>query len=460
MRESVKMRECFLGYSIIIGPGADNYTLQGLSKGTPQPPIHSHARTQNLNLPSPERLSHEVRPAVFVAGSIAVDFSCDYKPATSASPKQPMLQTSNPAAISQSIGGVGQNVARAIHLLKVPVRLCTMIGDDLAGQMARIALDGAKMDTAGVIEKKASRTSQYVAVNAADKGLVVAMADMEVMEKGNGNKNEISQIFENTWLPELLKYAPKQLVVDGNWSSNMLHKWLNAAKSIPTTTFFEPVSTAKAVRIFQRTEQAELGVWPHNTIDVTTPNSYELQAMHAAARETGYLERDDWWRVVDAFGIPSTGARVQLALATSPQLVDAGIPQQSIQLLPFIPRVLTKLGSEGVLLTQIIPAGDPRLTMGEYAPYIISRCSNDSEEAVKVGGIYMRLLPAAERVLEEEIVSVNGVGDTFLGAIVAGLAKDPSKNIEDLVGPAQQAAVMTLRSAESVSPALSGLEWL
>ena len=70
----------------------------------------------------------------------------------------------------------------------------------------------------------------------------------------------------------------------------------------------------------------------------------------------------------------------------------------------------------------------------------------------------MRLLPAAEKVQPEDIVSVNGVGDTFLGAIVAGLVHNPGSNIEHLVLPAQQAAVMTLRSKESVSPLLSSMK--
>lgn len=45
----------------------------------------------------------------------------------------PQLHTSNPAHVSQSIGGVGRNVALAAHLVSpsTNVKLCSMIGDDM-----------------------------------------------------------------------------------------------------------------------------------------------------------------------------------------------------------------------------------------------------------------------------------------------------------------------------------------
>ncbi len=66
----------------------------------------------------------------------------------------------------------------------------------------------------------------------------------------------------------------------------------------------------------------------------------------------------------------------------------------------------------------------------------------------------MRLFPGVEAVAD--VVSVNGVGDTFLGVLVAGLSR--GGKIEELVDVAQRAAVMTLRSSEAVSPELARLE--
>ena len=151
-----------------------------------------------------------------------------------------------------------------------------------------------------------------------------------------------------------------------------------------------------------------------------------------------------------------------MSLATTPELVDQGIPQQSIQLLPFIPTICTKLGRDGVLLTQLLPAGDARLTSGDYAPYILSRNPSEGEDGDIVGGVHMRLFPCVEDVKPEDIVSVNGVGDTFAGTLLAGLAKGGKKEarVEDLIDVAQRAAVLTLKSKEAVSPGLGTLRML
>ena len=140
-----------------------------------------------------------------------------------------------------------------------------------------------------------------------------------------------------------------------------------------------------------------------------------------------------------------------LAHTTSPALVDAGIPQQAIKLLPFFPTVLTKLGAQGVLLVQVVKADDPVLRSEEEGRYVLARCRNGDGE---VGGLYVRLY-AAEEVPREEIVSVNGCGDTFVGAVATGLAR--GREVRDCVSGAVTAAALTLRSGESVSPRLKGL---
>jgi pseudouridylate synthase / pseudouridine kinase len=93
----------------------------------------------------------------------------------------------------------------------------------------------------------------------------------------------------------------------------------------------------------------ERQVFPLHDVELTTPNEHELAAMHEAAKSNNYLERQDWWTVIDAMGIPSTGIGLQLQELTSRELVDRGIPQRMIQLLPFVPVIITKLGAKGSL---------------------------------------------------------------------------------------------------------------
>jgi len=450
------------------GPAASNYTTASVSLNVSQPSVHpaveagaSAAHVAEPKVAAP--VAEEQLANVFIAGSLNVDLSCDFTPRRGSSAQSPELQTSNPATITQSLGGVGHNVARAAHLMGANIRLCSAVGDDLSGKAALDALAANEISAAGIKTLPAesgSRTSQYVAVNDKNKDLVLAMADVSILEQ-TAEGSALVDSFESSWLPQLRDSKPAQLALDANWPPQHLGRWLQAGKDFDVHVTFEPVSNVKSARLFQLPKPHNLSVFPNALVYLATPNTHELAAMYHAARESGALERTDWWEVIDALGIPSSGARTQLALATSSELVDQGIPQQSIQLLPFIPHICTKLGPQGVLLTQLLPANDPRLSSGEYAPYILSRCTNETEDTLGVGGVYMRLFPAIEQVKAQDVVSVNGVGDTFAGTLIAGLAKrGKGAVVEELIDLAQRAAVLTLKSKESVSPGLGTLRIL
>ena len=385
---------------------------------------------------------------VIVAGSIAIDLSCDYVPAyTPVASHQPQLHTSNPASIRQSLGGVGQNIATALHYLKTSVRLCSSVADDIAGATALRMLADRGLQTSGLQKlTKGFRTAQYIAINDANKSLVLAVADMEILEDTHAD-------LDNLWKPQVEACKPKWLVVDANWDSPILQKWIEVARYSGAKVAYEPVSMTKSRRIFP-VAHSNLTTVPNNNISLATPNALELASMHEAATIAGLFERGDWWNVIDSIGLPSSGSRDKLVSMTSGALVDQGAPQQSIRLLPFIPTILTTLGQQGVLMTQMLRPGDSRLTSPTSAPYILSRSTDGSDV---VGGVYMRLFPPVEMVQNDHIVSVNGVGDTFLGVIIAGLVKEKPKGLEDLVDVAQKGSVMTLRSKEAVSPQISTL---
>ncbi|KAF9879291.1 hypothetical protein CkaCkLH20_03524 [Colletotrichum karsti] len=386
---------------------------------------------------------------VLVAGSVAVDLSCDYQPLNSKSKEvSPHMHTSNPACINQSIGGVGHNVALAAHRVSkdVSVRLCSMVGDDVAGKTVLSSLESSGLDTTYIRQlgseyHHSNRTAQYVAVNDAEKNLVVAMADMGIFANHS---------FPDYWKSAVSGARPGWLVVDGNWSPKDIRAWVQAGREQGCGVAFEPVSTAKSVGLFHK-EHPYLGVFPDPGIDLASPNNFELSAMYAAAKENGFFDTPEWFGVIDAFNM--RGARDRFVRLTSAEMTDAGIPVQTIHLLPYIPTLVTKLGSRGVLLTTILGRDDPRLKDRNEERWLLTRAPVDHPT---VGGVYMRLFPPAEKVPLEEIVSVNGVGDTFLGVMIAGLAK--GGKVEKLIDVAQKAAVLTLKSHESVSPDLGRLD--
>lgn len=408
------------------------------------------------------------RADVLVAGSLALDLSCDYVgdgDGSETTETNPKLYTSNPASIVPTVGGVGHNVALAAHTIGSPegvrVRLCSLIGEDIAGKTVLNAMAAKGLDTSGVRQLDAAthtlaRTAHYVAINGTDKNLMLAMADMAIFSSEK-------HAFSSSWASAVAAAKPHWLVADANWSPARLHGWIRAARQHGAQVAFEPVSVAKSGRIFDvsNTDDAGPRVFPRPLVDLATPNQYELAAMHAAARRRGLvLDDPHWFRIIDALGL-SAGARERFVRLASFALTDEGVPQQAVQLLPYIPTLITKLGSRGALVTKLLARDDPLLMDRAAEPYLLVRAPpyvgggdqdhNDHEPAV--GGIYMRLFAPVEEV--HDIVSVNGVGDTFMGALVAGLAQ--GGRVEQLVDVAQRAAVLTLRSRESVSSRVSSL---
>lgn len=398
---------------------------------------------------------------------LAVDLACDYKAIHGSSANTLELHTSNPARISQSLGGVGHNVARAVQLCGVSTTLFSAIGSDLNGTAALEALQKEDMDTNGIVmlqESSGRHTAQYVAINDEKKGLVVAMADMDILEHDARSADVIAEAFESVWLPQRLDSKPTHIVIDANWSPIYLVRWIELSQQMSSRILYEPVSNAKAARLFHLPVQQSLRTFPRASVDMAVPNEYELSSLYTTAKDRGFFDQREWWQVIDSFGIPSSGVHAKLVLATSGELVARGIPQKSLQLLPYLPCIMTKLGSKGVLVTQIIPAGDPRLQEPAYAGHILAQCNNGTDRETGVGGVYMRLFPPAEMVDDADIISVNGVGDTFAGVLVAGLAKRAHEGlperVEDLIDIAQRASVLTLKSSEAVSPGLGVLSML
>lgn len=269
----------------------------------------------------------------------------------------------------------------------------------------------------------------------------MAMADMAIFT---------THSFPDQWRSIVASTSPKWLVVDGNWSADTIRDWVRIGKDHNVNVAFEPVSVEKSKRLFApEAGIPKLRTFPRASINLASPNIYELAAMYEVSKANGYLDSDEWFDIIDALGM--RGARTCFVRLTSAELTDAGVPFQCVNLLPYIPTLLTKLGPNGVLYTTILGRDDPRLRDKGAEEYILARAPPNHPT---VGGIYMRLFPPAETL--EHIVSVNGAGDAFLGVLVSGVSQ--GGDIERLIDVAQKGAALTLKSTQSVSPELHRLE--
>jgi len=115
---------------------------------------------------------------------------------------------------------------------------------------------------------------------------------------------------------------------------------------------------------------------------------------------------------------------------------------------------MVKLGADGVVLVQLLPPATSPASAALPSGAIVSRGTG------AVRGIMVRHFPA-EVISQEDIISVNGAGDTFLGAVLAGLAKVGVNgvHVEEIISRAQKAASLTLRSPESVSGRVVEVGW-
>lgn len=66
---------------------------------------------------------------------------------------------------------------------------------------------------------------------------------------------------------------------------------------------FEPTSVPRAATIFQK--PVELGLYPKHSIDMITPNVFELKAMFQEAQRNNHFEGAEWLSLVDGFGLTS-----------------------------------------------------------------------------------------------------------------------------------------------------------
>ena len=239
---------------------------------------------------------------------------------------------------------MGRNVATAAQYSGAQVSLVSTVANDLAGQtlLQELAETGISTSSLRIVQASSQlRTAQYVAVNDTKRDLMLALGDFSIFEQ--------PEFEQPTYWTELLlaqPSKPKWIVIDGNWSTSIIARILQAAQANNIPVAFEPVSTVKASRLFHNSNQAIHGnaVLPNNALSLATPNKFELASMHHAAQAAALFESEAWWTVIDAFGLSSAGSRDKFTSVLGAELVNQGLPQQIIQLLPFVPNLITKLG--------------------------------------------------------------------------------------------------------------------
>jgi pseudouridine kinase len=93
-----------------------------------------------------------------------------------------VMGTSNPVSLNETFGGVARNVAENLARMGLPVRLLTAVGDDAQGSLLLKHARDLGIDTGLSLVVNEGSTGTYTALLRPDGEMVIAMADMAVME--------------------------------------------------------------------------------------------------------------------------------------------------------------------------------------------------------------------------------------------------------------------------------------
>jgi len=148
-------------------------------------------------------------------------------------------------------------------------------------------------------------TARYIALNDAKGGLFTAAADMRIVE----------EIGAEHLRKEVERAKPKWVCIDGNLSPQAITEVVRVSHGVGAKVAFEPTSTQKSTRLFG---PSGLGVYPNNRVHLAAPNEYELKAMWEHAKDAGFLEEMDWFKVVDSTNVDSLFRNCKLPVCFLP----------------------------------------------------------------------------------------------------------------------------------------------
>ncbi|KAH9858112.1 indigoidine synthase A-like protein [Lenzites betulinus] len=443
---------------------------------------HSHIVNASASPKSPKSPASkpnetpDLPPAkLVIVGSAAVDITARADPVSGSARANNNLHSTTPGIVSLTAGGVGRNVAEAAHRiltshskdLATTTALVSPIGDDAFGTLLLDETRQIGLRTDGFIRSPKTRTPVCNMVLDSMGGLTGGVADMNAILTLDATK--VVEVVE--------KHSPAILALDANMSHETLKSLVGYANARNILTFFEPTSVPKSTMIFPALASAlDTATIPQAPVTFATPNILELAHMYqeACASSLELTAHQYWWKVIDEMGLGSE-FRMDLDLLARRSvfddegastnnlsfLVENGIAQMAINLLPFFQHLIIKCGDRGLIVAFRI-SGE-KAASSAWATHSTNIFARQIVAQSKSGHsvVVLKHFPPVQ-VSDDEIVNVTGAGDSLVGSILASLSRNQAAfeepaSLNGLVAQAQLAAVYTLQSAHAVSPRLSTL---
>lgn len=168
-----------------------------------------------------------------------------------------------------------------------------------------------------------------------------------------------------------------------------------------------------------------------------SPNLIELAHIYrtASSESLELTSHEHWWSVIDSMSLGSHFrmeleqlARLDacdstLSKGTLAFLLDNGIAQMAVNLLPFFQHFILKAGEKGLFTVFRIPA-----VIAQQSAWAYERTNIRERQVVAQGrdGAIVVLKHYPANVLPvTDVVNVTGAGDSLVGAVLATLVQDP-----------------------------------
>ncbi|QPG73484.1 hypothetical protein FOA43_000795 [Brettanomyces nanus] len=363
---------------------------------------------------------------------------------------------SNPGSTTHSVGGVGFNVAltsTASSRMGATLFITALNLSDSAGKYVMETMEKYGLPKQGLCSLDDKKTAQYTSIHDASGKLIVACADMDIVE-----------CLPKDYVIELLaKYKPSCVLMDSNISIELMNDVLKYTYENGIKLFYEPTSAVKAYKL----GKANVHCFPDHEVNLMTPTVAELGAIFESFSANGKFEDlDSWFPILDMLCLDKLRQQLEVASRKLPFLdrySEDGVFQQAFNILPYVPNILIKDGPRGILLIQLIDnASEAVKLMDQYsfnfkAPSQTEASMTLVQEGSPMShnlGVIVQHFPGY-KVASENIKSVTGAGDSMVGYILAKLSENQNLSLKDLANPEREKIIMNSQKVACFSLASS-----
>ncbi|KAM9816166.1 uncharacterized protein zgc:136858 [Syngnathus typhle] len=341
---------------------------------------------------SSDALHHPAKQSqssIVVIGGMNVDFIAKGKTKTL------QFGQTNPGSVCQSYGGVGRNIADCLSRLGHRPTFISATGSD---SNADAVFNYCKhMDTSGVMRLEGQSTATYCAVITENGELSLGLGDMDVHQ-------QITEQYVSQFETQLL--SSTLVCLDGNIPASTIKYVCSVAKRHNINVWYEPTNSEKACKPFLS------DAW--KSLSYTSPNLAELCSMNK-----------------------TLGLQTPEVLPNSLEQVLSLAVALSRPLLEHLHCLVVTLGKNGVLVC------------GEHHAGSINMKPRKEAKTRTLCAVHYPALSVAAH----ETMNVSGAGDSFAGALMAGILQ--GRDTDTCVRMGLLAARLSLASPHPIAPVLT-----